>query len=244
MGAEDLTDREFGYLKVIKRAPDIYLSSGRKVIMWECKCQLCGNIKIARGDDLRKGSVKSCGCLTAYNGAKRRGKKKCVICGNEFDCSPSANNVTCSRDCRIKYLSQNHKGRHFTDESKQRMSDSRLANPRCEELQKKATDAAKKSPNSGRFATNVHAKDWHLVSPEGEHYYIHSLTFWLRENCKKYFGVEPDSKEFLNIIAGLSRIRRSVFGALPEGQRAGNSYKGWRVIPPDEDEELAKGQSV
>lgn len=31
-------------------------------IMYECLCQ-CGNIKLVRGDMLRNGKVKSCGCL-------------------------------------------------------------------------------------------------------------------------------------------------------------------------------------
>ena len=77
------------------------------------------------------------------------------------------------------------------------MSEARRKNPQSAEIQRKATEAAKKSPKSGRFETNRAAIDWHLVSPEGEHFYIHSLSFWLRENCDK-FEVEPDSKEFFN----------------------------------------------
>lgn len=163
--------------------------------------------------------------------------KKCVVCGKEFYCESSRDIVTCSKECRLIHLSQTHTGLKRSEESKRRMSETRRANPRNTEIQRKATEAAKNSPKSGRFETNRAAIDWHLVSPEGEHFYIHSLSFWLRENCNKYFGVEPGSKQFFNIIAGLSRVKRSVLGTLPEGQRPGYSYKGWSVIPTEDDKQ-------
>lgn len=132
-----------------------------------------------------------------------RNIKKCVVCGKEFYCSPSRNIVTCSRECRLIHLSQIHKGSKRSGETKHKMSEARNRNPRNIEVQRKATEASKKSPKSGRFETNWAAIDWHLVSPDGKHFYIHSLSFWLRENCKEYFGVEPDSKQFFNIISGL-----------------------------------------
>ena len=146
--------------------------------------------------------------------------KKCVVCGKEFYCESSRDIVTCSKECRLIHLSQTHTGLKRSEESKRRMSETRRANPRNTEIQRKATEAAKNSPKSGRFET-----------------YIHSLSFWLRENCNKYFGVEPDSKQFFNIIAGLSRVKRSVLGTLPEGQRPGYSYKGWSVIPTEDDKQ-------
>lgn len=161
--------------------------------------------------------------------------KRCVICGNEFFCSPSRNIVTCSHDCKIKYISQNHKGFKYTVESKQKMSASRLNNTKNKEIQAKATEAAKKSPKSGRFITNRAAIDWHLVSPDGKDYYFHSLSYWLQENCKELFGFDPGSKQFYNAVAGLERVKRSMLGKLSERQRPGYSYKGWKVIPTDDD---------
>ncbi len=54
---DDLAGQRFGKLTVIKRAEN----KGREVC-WECKCD-CGNIHIARANDLKKGNTKSCGCL-------------------------------------------------------------------------------------------------------------------------------------------------------------------------------------
>lgn len=166
--------------------------------------------------------------------------KKCVICGKEFFCSPSRNVVTCSKECRLKHISNTHKGMKMTSESRAKISSARKNLENASEIQRKATEAAKKSPKSGRFITNRAAIDWHLVSPEGEHFYIHSLYFWLRENCEEYFGVEPDSKGYLNAISGLSRVKRSVLGTLPAGQRPGYTYKGWSVILTEQDRANAR----
>jgi hypothetical protein len=54
----DLTDKIFGRLTVVKRA----YKAAPGDYFWECKCS-CGSIKIARGHTLRKGELRSCGCL-------------------------------------------------------------------------------------------------------------------------------------------------------------------------------------
>ena len=54
----DLTNQVFERLTVIKE-------NGRDksgAILWECRCE-CGTIKTVRGNDLRSGKIKSCGCL-------------------------------------------------------------------------------------------------------------------------------------------------------------------------------------
>lgn len=93
-------------------------------------------------------------------------------------------------------------------------------------------EAAKKSPKSGRFITNINAKDWHLISPDGKEYKFHSLMFWLRENCRELFECEPDSREFHNIRSGLAGAKRAAQGK----KYLCCTYKGWRVIPTKDDE--------
>lgn len=59
----DLIGQRFGRLLVIERAEDhIDPKSGKHKTMWLCQCD-CGNTCITRGNSLRKGAVKSCGCL-------------------------------------------------------------------------------------------------------------------------------------------------------------------------------------
>lgn len=57
--AKDLTGQSFGRLSVLYATAD---RDSDKSIMWLCKCA-CGNTVLASGVLLRKGAVKSCGCL-------------------------------------------------------------------------------------------------------------------------------------------------------------------------------------
>lgn len=54
---DDLTNKKFGRLTVVKREPD-----ERKNSYWLCKC-ICGNEKIIGRPHLISGHTKSCGCL-------------------------------------------------------------------------------------------------------------------------------------------------------------------------------------
>lgn len=59
----DLTDREFGSLKVIERDWD---HDSRQGVYWICECK-CGNRKSIRGADLLNGKTKTCGCGQSNN---------------------------------------------------------------------------------------------------------------------------------------------------------------------------------
>lgn len=67
----DLTGQKFGLLTVLKR----HSASRNGSIKWECLCE-CGNKTIVRGDGLKSGHVKSCGCLQIKAVMKIAGKNK------------------------------------------------------------------------------------------------------------------------------------------------------------------------
>lgn len=54
----DLSGKRFGYLTVVSVAEDDNKHHGQK---WVCKCD-CGNMVVVRGDGLKSGHTKSCGC--------------------------------------------------------------------------------------------------------------------------------------------------------------------------------------
>lgn len=58
----DRTGEVYGRLRVISRAPNANASDTNA--RWNCKCE-CGRMVLAYGQDLKKGKVKSCGCLNA-----------------------------------------------------------------------------------------------------------------------------------------------------------------------------------
>lgn len=57
MRGTDLTGRKFGRLTVLERA-----ESHGKAAAWRCSCS-CGKEVVVRGDNLRSGGTRSCGCL-------------------------------------------------------------------------------------------------------------------------------------------------------------------------------------
>lgn len=60
----DLIGSRFGKILVLSRA-ESYFDGRRKRTMWLCKCD-CGKERVFRGEDLRSGDTKSCGCLKVY----------------------------------------------------------------------------------------------------------------------------------------------------------------------------------
>lgn len=61
---KDLSGIKFGRLTVLSRTADYIEPSGRKRVIWLCKCD-CGNYISTQGNSLKSGSTKSCGCLKA-----------------------------------------------------------------------------------------------------------------------------------------------------------------------------------
>lgn len=228
--AEDLSEKIFGNLKVIERAEDHISKSGQKKVRWMCECLLCGNKKVVSAQDLKRGSVVSCGCYQSYKGKLNRNKKICIICGKEFEDPASNKTVTCSEKCRREYARIRKQGKPMPEDIKRKISQKAKGRD-LSVLQPIAVEVAKNSPNSGRFETNVNAIDWHLVSPNGKHYYFHSLNLWLRENGEELFSCKPDSKEYNNVRSGLCGAKRSMLG----GKYPCCTYKGWQVIPTKSD---------
>ena len=157
-----------------------------------------------------------------------KNQKICVVCGRLFDSPPSDKKVTCSKECSRIHKSRTHIGKSNTwsEESRKKLSERGMT-----ENLKKGTEAIQRGERTGRFQSNKNAIDWHLISPNGKHYYFHSLNFWLRENCRALFGCEPDSREYNNIRSGLSGAKRAMLG----GNYGSLTYKGWQVIPTKSD---------
>lgn len=161
-----------------------------------------------------------------------RNQKKCVICGELFYSPPSAKTVTCSPECRAERTRRQHLGTKHSETAKAKIA-LKAKDRDMSMLITMGVEAALKSPKSGRFITNINAKDWCLISPDGKEYKVHSLSFWLRENCWELFGCEPDSREFHNIRSGLAGAKRAVQGK----KYPCCTYKGWQVLPTKDDKE-------
>jgi len=74
---------------------------------------------------------------------------------------------------------------------------------------KKANDALKISPNSGRFVSNNRAKIWTLVDPSGNEIVVRNLLLWARENAG-LFGKPNNDKSASQISSGFKAIAKTL----------------------------------
>lgn len=59
----EMVGKKFGRLTVIERAEDKVYRNNIREVRYLCQCD-CGNYKVVRGDRLRLGYIRSCGCLS------------------------------------------------------------------------------------------------------------------------------------------------------------------------------------
>ena len=75
---DDLTGKQFGKLKVIKRGENKYDGRGKPIVMWECICD-CGNKIFVSSESLKSGNTRSCGCIKNPDLTGKRFGKLIVI---------------------------------------------------------------------------------------------------------------------------------------------------------------------
>lgn len=66
----DLVGEKFERLEVLSQDEDYISKSGQHYARWKCMCD-CGAVLIVRGDSLKNGLTKSCGCYSSDNTSKR-----------------------------------------------------------------------------------------------------------------------------------------------------------------------------
>jgi len=157
-----------------------------------------------------------------------RSKKTCPVCGRSFECPPSSKKRTCSKACSSIWKSITHTGKKYKSGKK------RLPRQSLENL-KLGMKAAQKSPNAGRYPTNVNARMWHVRSPDGVEYRFRNLNLWARQNAH-LFGEAPIDAAVNRIRSGFAQIKRSIEGKLGPNQRPTSTYKGWELLDWDETE--------
>lgn len=153
--------------------------------------------------------------------------KNCLVCGKEFQASPSDKIVTCSKECLKIRRSQISRGKKMSETAVERMSARAKSRGFTDNL-KKGTQAAMASPKAGRFDTNINAKDWILISPFGETYKCHSLTNFIRKN-PQLFDIDGSDEEVNRVAAGIRTIKGNM-----KHNRRGHSYHGWTLELPSE----------
>ena len=154
----------------------------------------------------------------------------CVICGKSFECYPSDNKVTCSKDCRRERQRKITSARpiQWGEAARARAA----ARGQTQNL-KIGVEAVKKSPIAGRVATNKEAKIWILIDPSKNEIVIRNLLLWARENTE-LFGKPPGDKSAQQIAAGFKAIAQTMAGkrGAPGKPRGALTYFGWTLKHP------------
>ena len=141
--------------------------------------------------------------------------KFCVICSKKFVASPSDRKVTCSKPCQRERARRANtaKGRKWSNKARELLS----RHGQTQNL-KLGTPAALKSPIAGPFETNINAKGWVVVSPEGKEYVFRNLNLW----CREHEDILPGTAKTAS--GAFRMLKRAKLG---KTKRAVTQWKGW-----------------
>lgn len=227
---KDITDQRFGKLVAKKFVG----KSKSGVALWDCVCD-CGNHKIVSVNNLKCGDTKSCGCifseregidikckkfgrLTVLKPTEKRDSKGSVVwecscnCGNPDHVYVSVRclNSGAVTSCGCKKVET------------------------LKKVQKNGVESAQNSPKSGRFETNINAKEWELIAPDGTVHKCINLRLWAR-NHTELFDFPHGDDSARKIAHGFENIAQTYYG-----NRTGvYTYKGWSLksVPQKNSEE-------
>ena len=201
---KDLTGQRFGRLVVLRPTDKRH----NNMVVWECQCD-CGRLTEATTHALMSGDKRSCGCL-------RKSKRVCEICGREFapnsaaqkkcpECRGKMRSVC--EVCGKEYISgMGSKSRYCPEcrgaaggasrTGKYRAATEAFAAMRREYAREhademracaaNAMEAARKSPLSGGYETNICAKNWVLCDPSGNEHHVTNLSLYVREHPEAF----------------------------------------------------------
>lgn len=141
----------------------------------------------------------------------------CAICGGVFAATPSSKTVTCSKECSSIHRSRMHVGKRneWGDTSKARTAAERTGNLR------KGTLAALASAKAGPFETNINAKVWQVVGPDGRRYKVRNLRLWCETHADLF---EP--YPWGNAYAGLRQVAAWLAGTR---RHQVSQWRGWTL---------------
>lgn len=156
--------------------------------------------------------------------------RRCVICGEPFECYPSDNKVTCSKDCRRERQRRIQTGKAIKWSTSARK---KLSERGQTDNLRMGTVSAMESPIAGRFETNRNAKIWILIDPSGREHVVRNLLLWARENTVS-FGKPPEDHAARQIADGFRAIALTLAGkrGTPGKPRKAMTYFGWSLKCP------------
>lgn len=250
---KDLTGQRFGYLLVLRKDTEKYISPhGKTISKYIVRCEHCGRELSMQRRTLMKGA-QSCGCIRKEKISEmcrnRQQYKVCPVCGKQFPCAKSSNRVTCSPECSSVWQKEKNKGkpRPWGKEAKLRILSNEKHIAQAKEQVKIAHGKSMEMPESQCGGQNRKCKVWTLKSPDGVTYRIVGLLPWIRENWQEFFPSQTDAETAIKRIhGGLGAVRHSMQKNESRTDKPVYSYKGWTILdvqektPEEQEQEMAQ----
>jgi hypothetical protein len=125
--------------------------------------------------------------------------------------------VTCSKACSSAHRSRKHIGKRniWSDTSLARDAAARTGNLTI------GTPAAKRSPIAGPFETNINAKHWTVIAPDGAEHHVRNLRLWCERHAD-LFAPHP----WRNAYAGMRQVAAWLAG---KRRRQVSQWRGWTL---------------
>lgn len=179
----DITGEEHGNLIVLGLSDHKYPGTGQTKLLWRVQCKLCGAVKDLTATSFRHNT--SCGCAKP---AKKF--RTCVICGKQFQASPSDKEVCCSRACGVEYKRRRGTlgGHAWSLNAKLRRKADPDVQTRMGTLAENGHKAAMAIPEGQRGPQNRESLLWILIDPQGGYHKAVGLKDWARKNRMLFFG--------------------------------------------------------
>lgn len=233
----DITGEEHGNLIVLGLSDHKYPGTGQTKLLWRVQCKLCGAVKDLTATSFRHNT--SCGCAKP---AKKF--RTCVICGKQFQASPSDKEVCCSRACGVEYKRRRGTlgGHAWSLNAKLRRKADPDVQTRMGTLAENGHKAAMAIPEGQRGPQNRESLLWILIDPQGGYHKAVGLKDWARKNRMLFFGPSvPEDVAVQRIAHGFYAIASYMRGTSSSNGRAVTSYYGWRLAElPHEPSETDK----
>lgn len=224
---KDITGEEHGNLIVLGLSDHKYVvpATGQTKLLWRVQCKLCGAVKDLTSTDFRHNV--SCGCAQP---AKKF--RTCVICGKQFQASPSDKEVCCSIACGVEYRRQRGTlgGAPWSLNAKLKRRADPQIQARMAEFAETGHAVAMSIPEGQRGPQNRESLLWILIDPQGGYHKAVNLTDWARKNRLLFFGPSvPEDVAAMRISKGFYAIASSMRGVPSRRGRPSMSYYKWRL---------------
>ena len=159
-----------------------------------------------------------------------RNRKRCVVCGKEFEAPPSSKKITCSRECSKAQKQRAHTGLRWTmsEEGRRHMKREGAALERARETALSASAIASTLPEGQKGPQNRTCKVYVLKDPDNVLHLAVGLLPWAREN---YALFEPESSDPCASAQRISSGLRAIISKSPSRiNHPVSSYKGWQIV--------------